>query len=57
MQAIVPTLSAEADVLAGKTILQIIPDLDAGGAERTTIDIAEALARVGARALVASEGG
>ena len=29
--------------LAGRTILQIIPDLDAGGAERTTVDIASAL--------------
>ena len=43
--------------LAGRTILQIIPRLDAGGAERTTIDIAAALVREGARALVASEGG
>jgi glycosyltransferase involved in cell wall biosynthesis len=43
--------------LAGRTILQIIPTLDAGGAERTTIDIAEALASVGARALVATDGG
>jgi len=43
--------------LAGRTILQIIPRLDAGGAERTTIDVAEALVRAGARALVASEGG
>jgi glycosyltransferase involved in cell wall biosynthesis len=43
--------------LSGATILQIIPSLDAGGAERTTIDIAEALARMGARALVATEGG
>lgn len=43
--------------LAGRTILQIIPTLDAGGAERTTIDIAEALAALGARALVATEGG
>lgn len=41
----------------GRTILQIIPDLNAGGAERTTIDIAEALNNVGARALVATEGG
>lgn len=38
-------------------ILQVIPALDAGGAERTTIDIAEALARDGLRPLVASEGG
>ncbi len=43
--------------LSGRTILQIIPRLDAGGAERTTIDVAAALARAGARALVASEGG
>ena len=43
--------------LAGRTILQIIPRLDAGGAERTTIDIAAALVHAGARALVASEGG
>ncbi len=43
--------------LTGRTILQIIPELEAGGAERTTIDIAAALADMGARALVASEGG
>lgn len=43
--------------LAGRTILQIIPTLDAGGAERTTIDIAAALTDAGARALVACEGG
>ena len=43
--------------LAGRTILQIIPELNAGGAERTTVDIAEALVAAGARALVACEGG
>jgi glycosyltransferase involved in cell wall biosynthesis len=43
--------------LAGRTILQIIPRIDAGGAERTTIDVAAALVAAGARALVASEGG
>lgn len=43
--------------LSGRTVLQIIPRLDAGGAERTTLDVAEALVRAGARALVASEGG
>ncbi|KQO68127.1 glycosyltransferase family 4 protein [Methylobacterium sp. Leaf89] len=42
---------------AGATILQIIPELDAGGAERTTVDVAAALAAAGARALVATEGG
>ncbi|MGY2046951.1 glycosyltransferase [Methylobacterium sp. JK268] len=43
--------------LAGETVLQIIPELDAGGAERTTVDVAAALAAAGARALVATEGG
>jgi len=43
--------------LAGRTILQIIPRLDAGGAERTTIDVAAALVEQGARALVACQGG
>jgi glycosyltransferase involved in cell wall biosynthesis len=38
-------------------ILQVIPGLDAGGAERTTIDIAKALIASGYRALVATEGG
>src|SRR5258708_11615714 len=38
-------------------ILQVIPELDAGGAERTTIDIAKALIASGYRALVATEGG
>ena len=43
--------------LSGRTILQVIPDLGAGGAERTTIEIAEALTAVGATALVVSRGG
>jgi glycosyltransferase involved in cell wall biosynthesis len=43
--------------LAGRTVLQIIPELEAGGAERTAVDVAEGLANVGARALVATEGG
>jgi glycosyltransferase involved in cell wall biosynthesis len=43
--------------LGGRTILQLIPRLDAGGAERTTIDVAAGLVAAGARALVASEGG
>ena len=52
-----PRPLADPHALEGRTILQIIPDLDAGGAERTTIDIAEGLVRAGARALVATEGG
>ena len=43
--------------LAGRVVLQIIPELNAGGAERTTIDVAAALAEAGARPLVASVGG
>ncbi len=43
--------------IAGKTVLQIIPELDSGGAERTTLEIADALVRAGARALVAAQGG
>ncbi|MDF3061399.1 MAG: glycosyl transferase [Microvirga sp.] len=43
--------------LSGRTILQIIPELEAGGAERTAVDIAAGLAKVGARAVVATEGG
>lgn len=39
------------------TILQVIPRLDAGGAERTTIDIARALTGEGFQAQVATEGG
>ncbi len=39
------------------TVLQVIPALNAGGAERTTIEMAEALSANGWRALVVSEGG
>jgi glycosyltransferase involved in cell wall biosynthesis len=40
-----------------KTVLQIVPRLNSGGAERTTLEIAEAVVRSGGRALVFSEGG
>jgi glycosyltransferase involved in cell wall biosynthesis len=49
--------SSTAKPLQGRTILQIIPDLNAGGAERTAIDVAEGLVQAGARALVATDGG
>lgn len=39
------------------TVLQVIPDLNSGGAERTTVDVARALVDAGGKALVASEGG
>ncbi|WP_430910497.1 glycosyltransferase family 4 protein [Methylobacterium sp. sgz302541] len=48
---------SEQGPLAGARVLQIIPELDAGGAERTTVDIAAALAAAGARPLVATTGG
>ncbi|MGJ0454815.1 MAG: glycosyltransferase family 4 protein [Methylocystis sp.] len=51
------TIAAPEQRLAGRTILQIVPDLQSGGAERATVDVAEALSRVGARCLVASRGG
>lgn len=38
-------------------ILQVIPRLDTGGAEQTTIDMVEAIVKAGGRALVATEGG
>ena len=55
--SLAPFGRGERPSLAGRTILQILPHIDAGGAERTTIDIAAALVRAGARALVASQGG
>ena len=38
-------------------ILQVLPALETGGVERTTVDIAKALVNVGWRALVVSESG
>ncbi|QHI96003.1 glycosyltransferase [Aristophania vespae] len=38
-------------------ILQVLPKLDAGGIEQGTLDIAEAVAKAGGRAIVVSEGG
>lgn len=43
--------------MAQVTILQVVPRLETGGSEQSTVEIAQALARVGARALVATEGG
>lgn len=39
------------------TILQIIPELDTGGAELSTIEIADAVERAGGHAIVLTEGG
>ncbi|WP_299818268.1 glycosyltransferase family 4 protein [uncultured Roseibium sp.] len=39
------------------TILQVIPDLNSGGAEQTTLDVARAIVDAGGTALVVSQGG
>jgi glycosyltransferase involved in cell wall biosynthesis len=39
------------------TLLQVLPALNAGGVEQTTLDVAAAVVRAGGRAIVASEGG
>ena len=39
------------------TVLQVVPDLDAGGAERSAVEVASALVADGGRAIVASTGG
>jgi glycosyltransferase involved in cell wall biosynthesis len=39
------------------TLLQVVPDLDTGGAEQSTLDIAAGVVRAGGRSLVASRGG
>lgn len=56
-QTLLPLAAAPDQTLAGKTVLQIVPDLQSGGAERATIDTAEALCQMGGRSLVASRGG
>ncbi|MEP6443480.1 MAG: glycosyl transferase, partial [Hyphomicrobiales bacterium] len=43
--------------LDGKTILQILPTLKTGGAERTVVDMTRGIVDAGGRALVASAGG
>jgi glycosyltransferase involved in cell wall biosynthesis len=50
---IVTTLPSMKD----RTILQIVPELATGGAERTTIEVAQAIVQAGGRALVWSAGG
>jgi glycosyltransferase involved in cell wall biosynthesis len=41
----------------GMTVLQVIPELNGGGAETTTLEIASALNAAGGRAVIASQGG
>ena len=39
------------------TLLQVVPELETGGAEQTTLDVAKAVVRAGGTALVATRGG
>jgi glycosyltransferase involved in cell wall biosynthesis len=39
------------------TLLQVVPELETGGAEQTTIDVAHAVVHAGGKALVATRGG
>jgi glycosyltransferase involved in cell wall biosynthesis len=39
------------------SVLQVIPALDAGGAERTTVDVARAVVNAGGKAWIATKGG
>ncbi|OXE36972.1 MAG: glycosyl transferase [Phenylobacterium zucineum] len=45
------------DSLRKLTLLQVVPELETGGAEQTTIDVARAVVQAGGTALVASRGG
>lgn len=44
-------------ILTGKTILQVVPELSAGGVERTVLEMTEAIVEAGGQALLASKGG
>ena len=52
-----PDNSEDTLAISGRTILQIIPRLEAGGAERTVIDMARAIVAAGGRAVVVAEPG
>ncbi len=52
-----PRPSAAATLPEGFTLLQITPELDGGGVEQATLDVAAAVASAGRRSLVVSQGG
>ena len=56
-ESIETDVSALKEKIKGKTILQVIPTLETGGAERTTVDMVEGIVGAGGRAFVASSGG
>ena len=39
------------------TVLQVLPALNTGGVERSTVEVAEAIVNAGGRALIVSGGG
>jgi glycosyltransferase involved in cell wall biosynthesis len=41
----------------GFTLLQVVPELETGGAEQTTLEVARAVVQAGGRAIVATRGG
>lgn len=43
--------------MKGRVILQVAPELSAGGVERTVLEVTEAIVEAGGRALLASKGG
>lgn len=43
--------------MKGRVILQVAPELSAGGVERTVLEVTEAIVQAGGRALLASRGG
>ena len=52
-----PRQRKRSNLLAGKVIVQILPELEKGGVERGTIEMAEAITSAGGRAIVISNGG
>jgi glycosyltransferase involved in cell wall biosynthesis len=50
-------LETSATSTRAPVVLQVVPELNTGGVERGTVDIAEAIVDAGGRALVASRGG
>ena len=53
------SLSTKPNIDPSKTprVLQVIPELDAGGAERSAVDVARGIVEIGGLALVATRGG
>ena len=50
-------MSTAFENICNAAILQLVPALETGGAERTTVDVAHAIVAAGGHALVASRGG